>query len=116
MLEEAGEHLTLDEIYRRAVFRDRRIGYGTVRQVIASLVTERQLSVVDSGDGRLRYHVAGGEQMGCVFDVESGAIVTFRSAEFEQMVRTVLADMGYDLRSYSLRLMGRRRHADIAAE
>jgi Fur family ferric uptake transcriptional regulator len=99
---------TLDEIYRRAVSRDRSICYTTIYRTVGDLVCAGMVTMLD-GDGKPRYRRAVQGGYGVVIDMDSGAVVEFSSAELETAIATVLTVLGYELQSYRLRLVGRRK-------
>lgn len=109
VLDAAEDHLTLDEIYRRAVHRDRRICYTTLYRTVGELVSAGLITVLDIVGGKPRYRRASDHHNGHLIDVDSGTILEFSSQELDQAIEAVLEELGYELQSYRIRLTGRKK-------
>ena len=111
VLDAAEDHLTLDEIYRLAVHRDRRISYTTLYRTVGELVSAGLITVLDIAGGKPRYRRASDRHNGHLIDVENGKVLEFSSQELDQMIESILEELGYELQSYRIRLTGRRKRA-----
>ena len=96
VIEAADDHPDVDEMYRRAVEKDRSISIATVYRTIKLFEEAGIIEKLDIGDGRSRYEEAG-EQHEHLIDVESGEIIEFQNEELEEMKRQVALNMGYVL-------------------
>jgi Fur family ferric uptake transcriptional regulator len=106
VMDEALDHPSVDEIYRRALLIDPQISLTTVYRTINDLAAAKFLTRLEFGDGKTRYEKAGKAHHDHLIDVESGAIVEFASPEIEAAIREAAAALGYDLFSYRLRVFG----------
>jgi Fur family ferric uptake transcriptional regulator len=106
VMDEAQDHPSVDEIYRRALLIDPQISLTTVYRTINDLTAAQFLTRLEFGDGKTRYEKAGKAHHDHLIDVESGAIVEFSSPEIEAAIREAAAALGYDLFSYRLRVFG----------
>ena len=76
VIEAADDHPDVDEMYRRAVEKDRSISIATVYRTIKLFEEAGIIEKLDIGDGRSRYEEAG-EHHEHLIDVESGEIIEF---------------------------------------
>ena len=106
VMDEAQDHPSVDEIYRRALLIDPQISLTTVYRTINDLAAAEFLTRLEFGDGKTRYEKAGKARHDHLIDVESGAIVEFSSPEIEDAIKRAAAALGYDLFSYRLRVFG----------
>ena len=107
VIEAAEDHPDVDEMYRRAVEKDRSISIATVYRTIKLFEEAGIIEKLDIGDGRSRYEEAG-EHHEHLIDVESGEIIEFQNEELEEMKRqTELAQQD---------LQEQKRIADEAAK
>ena len=101
------DHPDVDEMYRRAVEKDRSISIATVYRTIKLFEEAGIIERLDIGDGRSRYEEAG-EHHEHLIDVESGEIIEFQNEELEEMKRQVALNMGYELVDHRLELFGKK--------
>ena len=107
VIEAAEDHPDVDEMYRRAVEKDRSISIATVYRTIKLFEEAGIIEKLDIGDGRSRYEEAG-EHHEHLIDVESGEIIEFQNEELEEMKRQVALNMGYELVDHRLELFGKK--------
>ena len=106
VIEASEDHPDVDEMYRRAVEKDRSITMKTMKTI--KLFEEAGIiEKLDIGDGRSRYEEAG-EHHEHLIDVESGEIIEFQDEELEEMKRQVAFKMGYELVDHRLELFGKK--------
>ena len=107
VIEAAEDHPDVDEMYRRAVEKDRSISIATVYRTIKLFEEAGIIEKLDIGDGRSRYEEAG-EHHEHLIDIESGEIIEFQNEELEEMKRQVALNMGYELVDHRLELFGKK--------
>ena len=107
VIEDSVDHPDVDEMYRRAVEKDRSISIATVYRTIKLFEGAGIIEKLDIGDGRSRYEEAG-EHHEHLIDVESGEIIEFQNEELEEMKRQVALNMGYELVDHRLELFGKK--------
>ena len=107
VIEDSADHPDVDEMYRRAVEKDRSISIATVYRTIKLFEEAGIIERLDIGDGRSRYEEAG-EHHEHLIDVESGEIIEFQNEELEEMKRQVALNMGYELVDHRLELFGKK--------
>ena len=106
VIEDSIDHPDVDEMYRRAVEKDRSISIATVYRTIKLFEEAGIIEKLDIGDGRSRYEEAG-EHHEHLIDVESGEIIEFQNEELEEMKRQVALNMVYELVDHRLELFGK---------
>ena len=108
VLDAAEDYLTLDEIFRRAVARDRRICYTTFYRTVSELISAGLVTVLDVVGEQPRYRRASDCHSGHLIDVDSCKVLEFSSRELDEAIGSILKALGYELQSYSIRLAGRK--------
>ena len=101
------DHPDVEEMYRRAVVKDKTISIATVYRTIKLFEEAGIIEKLDIGDGRARYEEAG-EHHEHLVDVETGEIIEFQNEELEEMKRQVALKMGYELVDHRLELFGKK--------
>ena len=107
VIEDSEDHPDVEEMYRRAVTRDKSISIATVYRTIKLFEEAGIIERLDIGDGRARYEEAG-EHHEHLDDVETGEIIEFQDNELEEMKRQVALNMGYELVDHRLELFGKK--------
>ena len=107
VIEASADHPDVDELYRRAVEKDRSISIATVYRTIKLFEESGIIERLDIGDGRARYEEAG-EHHEHLIDIETGDIIEFQNEELEEMKRQVALKMGYELVDHRLELFGKK--------
>ena len=107
VIEASADHPDVDELYRRAVEKDRSISIATVYRTIKLFEEAGIIEKLDIGDGRARYEEAG-EHHEHLIDIETGEIIEFQNEELEEMKRQVAFKMGYELVDHRLELFGKK--------
>ena len=88
VIEASEDHPDVEELYRRAVEKDRSISIATVYRTIKLFEEAGIIEKLDIGDGRARYEEAG-EHHEHLIDVETGEIIEFQNEELEEFRNTV---------------------------
>ena len=105
VIEASEDHPDVEELYRRAVEKDRSISIATVYRTIKLFEEAGIIEKLDIGDGRARYEEAGEHHEHLV---ETGEIIEFQNEELEEMKRQVALNMGYELVDHRLELFGKK--------
>ncbi len=106
VIDEAHDHPNVEEIYRRTLEKDGEISLATVYRTINILARAGLLTRLDLGDGKTRYEEASDEHHEHLVDIRSGAIMEFRNADIEDLIRQAAASLGYNLLEYRLEIFG----------
>jgi len=111
VLSEASDHPDVEELYRRAAALDERISIATVYRTVRLLEEKGILERRDFGGGRARYEPSEHGHHYHLIDVDSGKVIEFADAAYEQVMQQMAARLGFELVSLRLELFGRRREA-----
>ena len=106
VLSEAHDHPDAEEVHRRAHALDPRISLSTVYRTIKLLAAKGILERHDFGHGRSRYEEASRGHHDHLFNVESGRVIEFESAEIEALQERVARELGFRLVGHRLELYG----------
>lgn len=109
VLSEASDHPDVEELYRRASAIDAHISIATVYRTVRLLEENGILERRDFGGGRARYEPTEHGHHFHLIDVETGKVIEFQDPEYERLMQTIAARLGFDLVSLRLELFGRRR-------
>jgi Fur family ferric uptake transcriptional regulator len=104
ILDEAEDHPDVVELHRRAVGVDSRISLSTVYRTVKLLETERIIERLDFRDSRSRYEQATREHHDHLINLETGAVIEFRSEEIEALQTEIARRLGYRLVYHRLEL------------
>ena len=107
VIESSEDHPDVEEMYRRAVEKDKSISIATVYRTIKLFEEAGIIEKLDIGDGRARYEEAG-EHHEHLVDVETGEVIEFYHAELEALKEQIAKEMGYELVDHRLELFGRK--------
>lgn len=114
VLSEASDHPDVEELYRRASAIDEHISIATVYRTVRLLEENGILERRDFGGGRARYEPTEHGHHFHLIDVETGKVIEFQDPEYERLMQTIAARLGFDLVSLRLELFGRRRQEAVA--
>jgi Fur family transcriptional regulator, ferric uptake regulator len=104
ILDEAEDHPDVVELHRRAVLVDNRISLSTVYRNVKLLETEGIIERLDFRDSRSRYEQAAREHHDHLINLETGAVLEFRSEEIEALQTEIARRLGYRLVYHRLEL------------
>jgi Fur family ferric uptake transcriptional regulator len=104
ILDEAEDHPDVVELHRRAVLEDDRISLSTVYRTVKLLETEGIIERLDFRDSRSRYEQAAREHHDHLINLETGAVIEFRSEDIEALQTEIARRLGYRLVSHRLEL------------
>lgn len=109
VLAETDDHPDANEIFHRAFAKDSSISLSTVYRTMRVLEQSGTIHRHAFADGRSRFEHAGGEHHDHLIDVETGAVIEFRSEKIEQLQAEIARELGYDIVRHRLELYGVRR-------
>ncbi len=109
VLTEAQDHPDANELHRRAHGRDRNISLATVYRTLSVLenagVIERH-----AFEGKpARFETSDRPHHDHLIDLETGAVIEFRSEKIERLQAEIAAELGYDIVHHRLELYARKR-------
>lgn len=111
VLSDSDDHPDVEELYRRAVEVDPRISIATVYRTVRLFEENGILQRRDFGGGRARYEVADGDHGDHyhLIDADTGKVIEFENAELDALLDGIVRQMGYDLVTTRLSVVGRRK-------
>ncbi|MGY6769502.1 Fur family transcriptional regulator [Komagataeibacter sp. NFXK3] len=111
VLSDSDDHPDVEELYRRAVEVDPRISIATVYRTVRLFEENGILQRRDFGGGRARYEVADGDHGDHyhLIDADSGKVIEFENPELDALLENIVREMGYDLVTTRLSVVGRRK-------
>jgi Fur family ferric uptake transcriptional regulator len=104
ILDEAVDHPDVVELHRRAASVDERISLSTVYRTVKLFETEGIIERLDFRGGRSRYEQAAREHHDHLINLETGAVIEFRSEEIEALQTEIARRLGYRLVFHRLEL------------
>ena len=104
ILDDAEDHPDVVELHRRAADVDRRISLSTVYRTVRLLETEGIIERLDFRDGRSRYEQAAREHHDHLINLDTGAVIEFRSEEIEKLQEQIAQRLGYKVVYHRLEL------------
>ncbi|BAK82945.1 transcriptional regulator [Komagataeibacter medellinensis NBRC 3288] len=109
VLSDSDDHPDVEELYRRAVEVDPRISIATVYRTVRLFEENGILQRRDFGGGRARYEVADGDHGDHyhLIDADSGKVIEFENTELDSLLAGIVRQMGYDLVTTRLSVVGR---------
>lgn len=107
VLSEATDHPDVIELHRRVMAIDPTIALATVYRTVKLLEDKQVLERHTFGDGRARYESADHPHHDHLIDVETGAVIEFRSDEIERLQEEIARKHGYQIVSHKLEIFVR---------
>lgn len=104
VLAEATDHPDTVELHRRVTEIDPTVALATVYRTVKLLEDKKILERHTFGDGRARYESADHAHHDHLIDVETGAIIEFRSDEIERLQEEIARKHGYRIVSHKLEI------------
>jgi Fur family ferric uptake transcriptional regulator len=104
ILDEAVDHPDVVELHRRAARVDGRISLSTVYRTVKLFETEGIIERLEFRGGRSRYEQAAREHHDHLINLETGAVIEFRSEEIEALQTEIARRLGYRLVFHRLEL------------
>ncbi len=103
----ADDHPDVPEIYRRVAEIDPGISLSTVYRTVKIFASTGLVERHSFAGGRVRIEPASQAHHDHLIDIESGAVVEFRSDEIERLQALVARELGFELTGHRLVLYGR---------
>jgi Fur family ferric uptake transcriptional regulator len=107
LLSEATDHPDVTELHRRVMAIDPTIALATVYRTVKLLEDMEIIERHTFGDGRSRYESAGHAHHDHLIDVDTGAVIEFRSDEIERLQEEIARKHGYEIVSHKLEIFVR---------
>jgi len=107
ILENSEDHPDVDELFTRALERDKSVSIATVYRTVKLLEDANFIEKLEFGDGRARYEETG-EHHEHLIDVETGEVIEFIDHELEELKEKIASRMGYKLVEHKLELFGKK--------
>jgi Fur family ferric uptake transcriptional regulator len=98
------DHPDVEELYRRAVAIDDKISISTVYRTVKLFEDAGIIERHDFREGRSRYEQVPDEHHDHLIDVNSGAVIEFRSEEIERLQEEIARRHGFKLVGHRLEL------------
>lgn len=105
VLTEAGEHLTVAEIFSRAVARYAKISLVTVYRTMALFRDKGLFFAFDFGDGKTRYETALAGSHDHLINAEPGEISNFSDPRLDASLQTIAEERGLELRNHRVDIL-----------
>lgn len=109
ILDQDGDHPDALEIFRRASAIDPSISLSTVYRTMRLLEEKGAIHRHAFGGGPSRFEQAGGGHHDHLIDIETGAVMEFRSDTIEALQDEIARRLGYEIVSHRLEIYGRKR-------
>lgn len=106
VLSESTDHPDVEAVYRRAAGIDPRISIATVYRTMRLFEEANVIERLDFGDGRARFEENRADHHHHLIDLQSGAVIEFRSAEMEALKERIARELGFKLIGHRLELYG----------
>ena len=106
VIEDSADHPDVDEMYRRAVEKDRSISIATVYRTIKLFEEAGILTKHDFKGGKARYEAMIESHHDHLIDIKTGEIIEFVDDEIEKLQKKVAEKYGYKLVDHKLELYG----------
>ena len=106
VIEDAEDHPDVEEMYRRAVVKDKTISIATVYRTVKLFEEAGIITKHDFKGGKARYEEVSEGHHDHLIDVNSGEIIEFVDDEIEKLQKKVAEKYGYDLVDHKLELYG----------
>ena len=107
ILESSEDHPDVDELFTRALEKDKSVSIATVYRTVKLLEDANFIEKLEFGDGRARYEESG-EHHEHLIDVETGEVIEFIDHELEELKEKIANRMGYKLVGHRLELYGKK--------
>jgi Fur family ferric uptake transcriptional regulator len=98
----ATDHPDAVELHRRVSAKNPRISLATVYRTLTLLRERGAIESHTFADGRARFEAAPREHHDHLIDVETGAVIEFRSDEIERLQEVIARRYGFEIVSHEL--------------
>lgn len=109
ILSGGGDHPDALEIYRRAVIEDPAISLSTVYRTMKLMEEMGAIHRHAFEGGPARFEPAEGDHHDHLIDLDTGAVIEFKSDRIEELQDEIARRLGYEIVHHRLELYGRKR-------
>lgn len=109
ILATAVDHPDASELHRRAKEIDATVSLSTVYRTLSALEQQGVVQRHAFESATARFETADAPHHDHLIDIDSGAVIEFRSDKIEQLQAEIAAELGYDLVRHRLELYCRKR-------
>lgn len=109
ILAEAEDHPDASELHRRAKKIDATVSLSTVYRTLSALEQQGVVQRHAFENATARFETADAPHHDHLIDIDTGAVIEFRSDKIEQLQAEIAAELGYDLVRHRLELYCRKR-------
>jgi Fur family ferric uptake transcriptional regulator len=109
ILAEAEDHPDASELHRRAKEIDATVSLSTVYRTLSALEQQGVVQRHAFENATARFETADAPHHDHLIDIDTGAVIEFRSDKIEQLQAEIAAELGYDLVRHRLELYCRKR-------
>ena len=105
----AEDHPDASELHRRAKEIDATVSLSTVYRTLSALEQQGVVQRHAFESATARFEAADAPHHDHLIDIDTGAVIEFRSDKIEQLQAEIAAELGYDLVRHRLELYCRKR-------
>jgi Fur family transcriptional regulator, ferric uptake regulator len=109
VLADAKDHPDANELYHRAYALDGSVSLSTVYRTLRLLEDKGAIQRHAFDEGRARFENTDTEHHDHLIDLDTGAVIEFRSEKIEKLQAEIAAALGYDIVRHKLELYCRKR-------
>lgn len=109
VLAEADDHPDANELHRRAHAVDGHVSLSTVYRTLSALEAQGVIQRHTFEGAPARFETANTQHHDHMIDLDTGAVMEFRSERIEHLQAEIAAELGFDLVHHRLELYGRKR-------
>lgn len=109
ILATAEDHPDASELHRRAKELDATVSLSTVYRTLSALEQQGVIHRHAFESATARFETADAPHHDHLIDIDTGAVIEFRSDKIEQLQAEIAAELGYDLVRHRLELYCRKR-------
>lgn len=109
ILATAEDHPDASELHRRAKEIDATVSLSTVYRTLSALEQQGVVHRHAFESATARFETADAPHHDHLIDIDTGAVIEFRSDKIEQLQAEIAAELGYDLVRHRLELYCRKR-------
>ncbi len=110
VLRDASDHPGAEDILARARVIDPTVSLATVYRTLSVLEKAGTVLRNEFGGAGARYELASAAHHDHLIDLDTGAVVEFRSDQIERLQAEIAAELGFDIEWHRFEIYGRRRH------
>jgi Fur family transcriptional regulator, ferric uptake regulator len=109
ILASAQDHPDASELHRRAKQIDATVSLSTVYRTLSALEQQGVVHRHAFESATARFETADAPHHDHLIDIDTGAVIEFRSDKIEQLQAEIASELGYDLVRHRLELYCRKR-------